>query len=323
MKVSVVMAVYNGEKYLLEQLDSIKNQTRAPDEVLIGDDGSSDSSVALIKDYIRNNNLSWQITVNSARKGFGRNFFSLMNRCTGDVIFPADQDDVWRLDKIEKMVEMLEKNNNIALLISTYQMVPMDFSCRDFNSRNIPLNPEKSGVVRLSLYDVISQKDKTCPYAGMAQCIRASFYFNAFKNMNHFPVVHDRIMVLLAADAGAFYKLNDFTVFHRVHVKNTSGVNRSVLDKIFRISVSERLKFLENFINEDQSYLDSQVCMSNTLREYLVARSKYQNERVRAIRSGDASRIFRVFLQNRKKGHISVLSFLSDCKYILAKSVFG
>ena len=63
--------------------------------------------------------------------------------------------------------------------------------------------------------------------------------------------------------------------------------------------------------------------MSNTLREYLVARSKYQNERVRAIRSGDASRIFRVFLQNRKKGHISVLSLLSDCKYILAKNVFG
>lgn len=323
MKVSVVMAVYNGEKYLLEQLDSIKNQTRTPDEVLIGDDGSTDSSVALIKDYIKNNNLSWQISVNSERKGFGRNFFSLMNRCTGDAIFPSDQDDVWRLDKIEKMVEILEKNDNIALLISTYQMVSMDFSCRDFNTRNNPLNPEKCGIVRLSLHDVISQKDKTCPYAGMAQCIRASFYFNTFQNMNHFPLVHDRIMVLLAADAGAFYKLNDFTVFHRVHVKNTSGVNRSVLDKIFRISVSERLKFLENFKNEDQSYLDSQVYMSNTLREYLVARSKYQNERVRAIRSGDASRIFRVFLQNRKKGHISVLSLLSDCKYILAKNVFG
>lgn len=323
MKVSVVMAVYNGEKYLLQQLDSIKNQTRVPDEVLIGDDRSSDSSVALIKDYIKKHKLSWKLTINSTRKGFGRNFFSLMNRTTGDVIFPSDQDDVWRLDKIEKMVDIMKNRPEISLLISEYMIVPSSFSVSNSNQKNMTSIAEKCEITKLNLYDVITGKDKSCPFAGMAQCIRSSFYFNRFKSIKIIPLVHDRLMVLLAADAGGFYKLNDYTVFYRVHENNISGINRSFLYRVFNVSLSDRLKLLETFKNEDQSYLDSGVSMSETLKTYLVALSAYKTEKVYAIQTGDGKHLFRAFWQNREKGHIRFLSFLSDCRYVLLRKIHG
>ena len=52
MRISIVMTTYNGEKYLLEQLDSLRTQTRTPDEVIICDDGSTDSTNRYIDKYI-------------------------------------------------------------------------------------------------------------------------------------------------------------------------------------------------------------------------------------------------------------------------------
>ena len=57
MKTSVVMSTYNGERYIFEQLESLRKQTMKPDEVLIFDDGSSDSTVSLVSKYIQDNNI--------------------------------------------------------------------------------------------------------------------------------------------------------------------------------------------------------------------------------------------------------------------------
>ena len=65
MKISVVLSTYNGEKYLLPQLDSLKNQTYPADEVLIFDDGSTDQTVNLIDQYISKNQLkNWKFSKN-------------------------------------------------------------------------------------------------------------------------------------------------------------------------------------------------------------------------------------------------------------------
>lgn len=57
MKTSVVLSTYNGEQYIIEQLESIKNQTRIPDEVLIYDDCSTDQTVELVRNFIDKNRL--------------------------------------------------------------------------------------------------------------------------------------------------------------------------------------------------------------------------------------------------------------------------
>lgn len=57
MKISVIVSTYNGAEYILEQLDSVKNQTRKADEVLISDDVSSDNTVEIVNKYIADNGL--------------------------------------------------------------------------------------------------------------------------------------------------------------------------------------------------------------------------------------------------------------------------
>jgi len=83
------MATYNGENYIKEQLDSLKNQTYPVDEVIICDDQSKDSTVSIVKEYIETNRLThWNIEVNRENKGFIGNFFlMLLGNTTGDVIF--------------------------------------------------------------------------------------------------------------------------------------------------------------------------------------------------------------------------------------------
>lgn len=102
MKTSVVMSTYNGEKYITEQLDSLRTQSQSADEVIIADDCSTDHTVEIVRRYINQHNLSdWQVIVNQHNKGWRRNFMEAMWSASGDLIFPCDQDDIWRNDKIK------------------------------------------------------------------------------------------------------------------------------------------------------------------------------------------------------------------------------
>ena len=68
-KISIVLSIYNGEKYIIEQLESIMNQTRVSDEVLITDDGSTDNTVNLVRFFVDNNKLkNWKIFIKQFNK---------------------------------------------------------------------------------------------------------------------------------------------------------------------------------------------------------------------------------------------------------------
>lgn len=121
MTLSVVMCCYNGEKYIQEQMDSLKNQSRKADEVIIIDDCSKDDTVQIIKNYIQQNRLhSWTLIENRKNKGWKENFMFGIRQAKGEVIFPCDQDDIWNLEKLEKMSLLMEQNNKILALSSNY-----------------------------------------------------------------------------------------------------------------------------------------------------------------------------------------------------------
>lgn len=121
MKTSLVMAVYNGEKYIFEQIESIYLQTRKIDEVIFFDDGSSDLTVKIIKDFIKDRNIdNWTVYCNKHNKGWEKNFFDGIMLAKNDVIFLSDQDDIWHHDKIEKMMNAFETNDNIWVLVCGY-----------------------------------------------------------------------------------------------------------------------------------------------------------------------------------------------------------
>ncbi|NBH72680.1 glycosyltransferase [Clostridiaceae bacterium] len=123
IRISVVMTTYNGERYLIQQLNSIAYQTKKADEVLIFDDCSTDSTVQLIKDFINNNKLSnWYLFTNKINLGWRKNFIQGISKAKGDIIFLSDQDDIWMKNKIERMSYIMSENEKILILSCNVRM---------------------------------------------------------------------------------------------------------------------------------------------------------------------------------------------------------
>ncbi|MCC9882242.1 glycosyltransferase, partial [Streptococcus agalactiae] len=97
VKTAVLMATYNGEKFISEQLDSIRQQTLKPDYVLLRDDCSTDETVNVVNNYIAKHELEgWKIVKNDKNLGWRLNFRQLLIDVLAyevDYVFFSDQDD--------------------------------------------------------------------------------------------------------------------------------------------------------------------------------------------------------------------------------------
>lgn len=107
MKISVCMATYNGEKYIREQMDSILKQLSPEDEVIVSDDGSNDKTLAILESYHDPRIIIYQNNMHN----YTRNFENAISKSTGDIIFLADQDDVWLDNKVETVLNVFKKTN--------------------------------------------------------------------------------------------------------------------------------------------------------------------------------------------------------------------
>ena len=120
---SVALATYNGEKYLPAQLASIAAQTRRPDEIVVGDDQSSDGTEALLDKFSRDTGIVVRFTRNPQRLGSSANFGAVLARCQGDVIFLCDQDDVWAPNRIATSLAHLESQPELGFVFSNAKLI--------------------------------------------------------------------------------------------------------------------------------------------------------------------------------------------------------
>ena len=104
MKISIAMATYNGAAHLQEQLVSFAAQDRLPDELIVCDDGSTDRSVSIVNEFCKNAPFNVVLVKNEKNLGFTRNFEQAAALCKGQLIFFADQDDVWFPQKISRII---------------------------------------------------------------------------------------------------------------------------------------------------------------------------------------------------------------------------
>ncbi len=108
IRISVAVAVYNGEKYIREQMDSILKNLTASDEVIVSDDGSSDATVKILEEY-QNGEIPVRIIAGPG-KGIKQNINAALEQCRGQYIFMSDQDDVWTDNKVRIVMQYLGKN---------------------------------------------------------------------------------------------------------------------------------------------------------------------------------------------------------------------
>ncbi len=104
--ISVCLATYNGEKYIVEQLNSILSQLDINDEIIISDDHSKDNTIQIIRNL---NDSRIKIYSNEKEKGYSKNFENAINKASGDILFICDQDDVWLDTKVRTMIDSLSK----------------------------------------------------------------------------------------------------------------------------------------------------------------------------------------------------------------------
>ena len=124
MKISVAMATYNGADYIIEQLDSIRLQSRKVDEVIISDDHSTDGTFEIVEKYIGKYKLSeWKIIYNTVGNGVKENFYNAICQVTGELIFLADQDNRWFINKVALIEKIFEENPQILCLNNSFKFM--------------------------------------------------------------------------------------------------------------------------------------------------------------------------------------------------------
>lgn len=124
-KVDVLIATYNGEKYVKEQIDSVLNQTYKNIHIIISDDCSKDSTREVLKEYENNDKITIYYQENNL--GYVRNFEFLLRKVESNLYMLCDQDDFWKEEKIEKAVEKLEKEN-LDLVFGDLEVVDKDLN---------------------------------------------------------------------------------------------------------------------------------------------------------------------------------------------------
>jgi glycosyltransferase involved in cell wall biosynthesis len=104
--ISVALCTYNGERFLRPQLDSLLGQDHAELEVVAVDDGSTDGTVAILEAYARRDPRV-RLHRNAENLGYRRNFERALGLCSGELVAPCDQDDVWHPTKLRRLVAAL------------------------------------------------------------------------------------------------------------------------------------------------------------------------------------------------------------------------
>ena len=107
--VSIALCTYNGEKYLIEQLETLVHQTYSNLEIIALDDGSIDGTVEILKRY-EAKYANFKVYQNEENLGYIKNFEKAISLCTGDYIALSDQDDIWDLSKISIMAGAIADN---------------------------------------------------------------------------------------------------------------------------------------------------------------------------------------------------------------------
>ena len=115
---SIVMATYNGEKYIKQQIESILKNMSDNDELIISDDGSTDKTIQIINEY-KDNRIK---LIEGPRKGVKQNFANVIGKAEGSYIFLSDQDDIWMENKIELVLNAFE-NNKVSVVIHDTEVI--------------------------------------------------------------------------------------------------------------------------------------------------------------------------------------------------------
>lgn len=274
MKTSVVLTTYNGEKYIIQLLDSLNKQSRKIDEVLIVDDCSNDKTQELVKKYINENKLdNWKFIINKCNLGWELNFTTALNMSTGDIIFPADQDDIWHFDKIERMAAEFEKNENIWVMVSSFCAFSNEGKCNEILHRVPTKNNMKNGFVEFNnkYYQILRP--------GCTMAVKRDV-LPIFVKLWEPGTPHDALLWTLAAITRKLYLYDEVLIDYRRHKDNASkDISHGVKYKINEIARTKKINnwYKESlYVNSKDLKVVNEIDIWCNYREELLVNKKFR-----------------------------------------------
>lgn len=276
MKTSVIVTTYNGEKYIIEQLNSIMTQTQKPDEVLILDDGSTDSTINLVERFILENKLkSWELIKNQVNIGWRRNFMQGAWKAKGDYIFFCDQDDLWGEDKIAYMTSIMEQNKKITLLTSRF----IEFD-PDGTERLLPEDIEDNTIIQKR----VCRQLFVMNYPGCTFCAN-KVLINESRDVWSEKDPHDALLWRMSMMTDGLYTCGKVLLRRRKHGDNTYDKerdrNKSLQDFIEWLEYADNnMKNLETYVSKKnvQEYKLKTDIIKRTMK-WVELRKKFISER--------------------------------------------
>lgn len=222
MAISVALCTYNGEKYIREQLDSILNQTVKPDEIVVCDDVSSDSTIQILEEYRQKYPETFRIKKNQVNLKSNKNFQQSVSFCTGDYIFCADQDDVWVKDKVEKTLAVFNANPKLEGVFSNAELIDGNGNIYPNTSlwAQISFN-ERLYTKPVDLFDIINRKGNMV--TGATLCIKKEIKDFIFPFPQSKDIYHDEWIALLLAYRQTLAYTTDKLIKYRIHSSQQVG----------------------------------------------------------------------------------------------------
>lgn len=327
MFISVAIASFNGEKYIRKQIESILNQTRKVDEIVISDDGSTDKTLAIIKDISAHTNIEIVQIKNNKNHGYCGNFENAIKNTKGDIVFIADQDDVWMPDKVEKVVQLFSdfRDCNAVItngnIINQNEQVLSDSLTSSFTVTDYIMHLDGPEWLELSVSRPLCN--------GMALAISRTL----FSEILPFPdttIGHDHWIVFNSILTHGCYHLDEKLVSYRLHGNNTAG------NKVYKGKPVERLIRIRKRLQSSESMSKNILMMSEAIQKklhvhglddtpaYHTAQSQlYIGQKLadahQDFRLIGAFKILRLFCTNMRYRHSGTNGFLLEVASVLMK----
>ncbi len=230
VRASVAMAVYNGEQYIREQIDSILNMMSEDDEIVISYDESTDETLSIIREYEKADSRIH--VVYDDGHSVETNFNNAVANCRGKYIFYADQDDIWINDKINKMVAFFEEHKECVVLIA-------DGYYTDNNMKILDEMFKKDKTTANPLRNYVKGTYLGCQMAFDRDIVKKVFPVRINPNLSH-----DLWTGIFGSFYGKVMLMDDKLIMHRLHEHNYSNTSKRALPGI----IKDRFYFAKELI---------------------------------------------------------------------------
>ncbi|WP_304544124.1 glycosyltransferase family 2 protein [Sulfurimonas microaerophilic] len=261
--IDILLATYNGEKYLSAQLDSILKQTYQDFKILIHDDGSTDNTIKIIKKYALEHSDKLVVFDDNIRKGGAcQNFSYLLQKASSPYIMFCDQDDIW----LENRVQMF-----LSSMKDTEKKYGKDIPLIVFS--DLIVVDEKLNIISESMVESQKLNPKIASFFKLLKCQNVitgcAMMINKKALEISIPIpqqalMHDWWIALNVAKYGKNIFLEDTTILYRQHSTNLVGYQKPSFIRFLKILFSKKIFNdyikIKNMLNEKMSFYSFCIC---------------------------------------------------------------